>query len=154
MERTQQFASLVDEACAYLNRCQDSLAAEFELRRWSRYDWDQETGLLVFSEEGRPRVVADIQFVGSISTISDTWLWSWANDTIDGRLTTAAANVRLYGERHDISQLSMSKWPAHHGDGWEMASITAFLTKAKGAYRTPDEGGFTFMIMTSVKWAT
>ena len=28
---------------------------------------------------GRPRVIVDIVFVGSVSTRSNTWLWSWAN---------------------------------------------------------------------------
>jgi hypothetical protein len=38
-------------------------------------------------------------------------------------------------------------------DGWEMTSVAAFLLKAKGAYRSPDERGFTFMILTDVRWA-
>jgi hypothetical protein len=154
VKRTNEFLRLIDEASQYLNTCQDHLSADFELQRWPRYDWDQETGLLVFSEESRPRVVAEIQFVGSISTVSDTWLWSWANDTIDGSLTVAASSVRRYGEQHGISQLSTSMWHAHHPDGWEMTSISALLTNAKGAYRTPDENGFTFLLLTSVKWAT
>jgi hypothetical protein len=33
-----------------------------------------------------------------------------------------------------------------------MTSIAAYLLQAKGAYRSPAEGGCTFMIMTSVNW--
>ena len=35
-----------------------------------------------------------------------------------------------------------------------MTSIAAYLLDAKGAYRTPDDNGFTFMIFTDVQWAT
>jgi hypothetical protein len=154
VERGPRFKQLVTEANAYLRQCQDALSTDFELRRWPRYDWDQETRQLVFSEKGQPRVVADIQFVGSISTLSDTWLWSWANDTVDGPLTVSASKVKLYGEEHDIPQLYTKKWHAHEPDGWEMTAIAALLLGAKGAYRSPDDDGATFMIMSRVWWAS
>jgi len=35
-----------------------------------------------------------------------------------------------------------------------MVSIAAFLLSARGAYRTPKGNGFTFMVMTNVRWAS
>jgi hypothetical protein len=34
-----------------------------------------------------------------------------------------------------------------------MTSIAAYIPQAQGAYRTPDETGFTYMILDSVRWA-
>jgi hypothetical protein len=99
-------------------------------------------------------VTADIQFVGSISTVSDTWLWSWANDSVDPELAASMVTVRDYGNEHGFSQLTVKKWHAHEVDGWEMTAIAALLLKARGAYRSPAEDGFTFMVMTDVRWAT
>lgn len=35
----------------------------------------------------------------------------------------------------------------------EMTSITAYVLRAKGAYRTPRENGFTYLVFTGVRWA-
>ena len=96
---------------------------------------------------------AEIQFVGSISTVSNTWLWAWANPTVDAALCERLAHVRAYGDRHGIEQLVTAKWEADATDGWEMTSIVAYLLGAIGAYRTPDERGFEYMVMTSIRWA-
>ena len=79
MERTPPFEALIKTAQAYLRECQPELNKEYRLDYWPRYDWYQESRQLVFSENGVAKVAADIQFVGSISTQSDTWLWAWAN---------------------------------------------------------------------------
>ena len=74
MEATEQFVDLVTRAHAYLTARQDELRAQYRLGEWQRWDWDQDTGRLVFSADGVPRVFADIQFVGTYSTMSGTWL--------------------------------------------------------------------------------
>jgi hypothetical protein len=154
MERTALFEALIEEAQAYLRGCQAELDVEYRLSHWPRYDWGQDTQQLIFSENEVAKVAADIQFVGSISTKSDTWLWAWANDSVNPEISTSARVVRKYGEEHGLHHLTSKKWHAHEVDGWEMTSVTAFLLKARGAYRTPDENGFTYMVMTNVHWAT
>jgi hypothetical protein len=98
-------------------------------------------------------VVADIQFVGSVSTKTETWLWAWNNRSIDPELCKALLTVREYGEAHGFRHLATPKWAAQEVDGWEMTAIAALLLRAKGAYRSRDENGYTFMIMTAVRWA-
>ena len=61
--------------------------------------------------------------------------------------------MRAYGETHGIKPLVTTNWHAHEADGWEMTSIAAYLLDAKGAYRTPQDSGFTFMVLTNVQWA-
>ena len=147
------FASLVTEAVAYLQQRQDDLQSRFALGTYPRYDWDQETAQLVFSQDGRSRVVADIQFVGGVSTRSNTWLWSWANSSLMESVKGSVRPVRAYGEEHRYLKLASARWPAEEEDGWEMTAVAAYLLGAKGAYRSPKEGGSTFMVMTHVGWA-
>src|ERR1044072_8015559 len=58
------------------------LSEEYKL---GSYSWhlDQGTGKLTFSKDGVTKVVADAQIVGSYSTYSHTWMWSWANKYVD-----------------------------------------------------------------------
>ena len=153
MDITAAYRDLVTQAHEYLTACQNALRAEYRLDEWERYDWDQDTRQLVFSSNGQPGVIADIQFVGSISTVSNTWLWAWANPTVDAALCERLADVRAYGDRHGIEQLVTAKWDANPADGWEMTSISAYFLGAIGAYRTPGERGFEYMVITAIRWA-
>jgi hypothetical protein len=152
--RSAAFEDLVVTATSYLRDCQESLKRSHFLDRWPRYDWSQETRQLIFSDRGRPKVVADIQFVGSVSIITDTWLWAWDNATIESELCEAMLKIRQYGVANAFPHLTVPKWRAQEVDGWEMTSIAALLLRAKGAYRTPGETGSTFMILTAIGWAT
>mgnify|MGYP003387161660 CR=1 FL=1 len=145
------YSDLVSKSCAYLKQRQDALEADYHLSDWPRWDWNQETGQLVFSRDGEPGLVADIQFVGDLSIKSNEWLWAWANPTIDDKLKVASRRVRLHGRKHSFSKLIRDRWPGTEVDGWEMTAVAAYLLKAKGAYRTPDESGLTYLLITDIR---
>lgn len=126
---------------------------EYNLGDHKRFNWDQESGSLIFSNDGDPAVIARVQFVGSVSTQSDTWLWSWANATVLDNVKNQMHRVREYGDTHGFPALTADQWSADEIDGWEMTSVTARILKAKGAYRTTSENGFTYMVITEIKWA-
>ena len=154
MEATDRFRDLVTRAHAYTTARQEVLRNQFRLGTWPRWDWSQDDRRIVFSADGVPNVIADIQFVGTISTETGTWLWAWSNPHLDPGTWRDILEVRRFGTTYDIAQLTTPKWAADEVDGWEMTSISAYVLRAEGAYRTPrDEGGFTYMILTSIAWA-
>jgi hypothetical protein len=152
IEDKDAFDSLLSESVAYLELAQSRVEKAFSLGQWERYDWAQERGELIFSHRGRIRVVADVQFVGTLSTRANTWMWAWANQSLLENIKAGARAVRAYGEKHSFHKLAAAHWRAEEEDGWEMTSVAAALLKAKGAYRTPDERGFTFMVITDIRW--
>jgi 2,4-dienoyl-CoA reductase-like NADH-dependent reductase (Old Yellow Enzyme family) len=137
----------------YLHEKQDALRTAFRLNDHERYDWDQDSGQLVFSSGGVPAVIATFQFVGSLSTRTHTWLWSWANDSDIESVKSQARQVRAHGEEHRFLKLACAYWTADEFDAWEMTAVAAYLLKAKGAYRSPSDHLLSFMIMTDVRWA-
>jgi hypothetical protein len=154
LPRSKAFEDLVHTSQRYLEECQGRLQQDYRLGSWPRYDWSQVTRQLIFSDGGRPKVAADMQFIGSFAVKPQTWLWAWSNDSIAAELREAVSAVRDYGEAHDLPHLTTPEWPAGEIDGWEMTSIAAFLLQAKGAYRSPNERSHMFMIMTAVNWVT
>lgn len=150
----EQYDKLVAESRAYLNDVQQAAASTFRIGSYQRFFWDQDRETIEFSDMGVVKVVARIQFVGSISNKTNTWLWSWANDSVLPGIRESLWAVKAYGERNDFWQLHVSKWEADETDGWTMTAIAAKLLKAKGAYRTQDGDGFTFMVYTDINWAS
>lgn len=147
------YSRFVSDCYAYLNDVQDRAKEEFRLGSYQRFHWNQERGTLVFSDVRIAKVVAAVQLVGSISKRSGTWLWSWDNSTVLPNMKDRIDEVREFGERHGLEELTTAKWSAKEEDGWAMTAITAKLLKAKGAYRSPDDNGLSFFIFTNIWWA-
>ena len=97
-------------------------------------------------------VKASIQFVGSFSQMTSTWLWSWANPSFDLNVKTEMLELKEFGILNDIGKLSQAKWESDEIDGWEMTCVAAKFFDAEGAYRTEEKTGFTYMILKNVHW--
>jgi len=149
----EKWIAQVTESHNYLTERQDALMAEYKLGEHKRFDWDQDAGSLIFSNDGVVGVIAKVQFVGSISTKSNTWLWSWANSSVQDNVKDQMHIIKGFGEKSGYDALTTEKWEGDEVDGWEMTSVTAQLLNAKGAYRTASDNGFTYMVITEIKWA-
>jgi hypothetical protein len=148
----ENWSDFVTIAHNLLSEKQDAIMAEYKIGEHERFDWDQESGTLIFSNNGKKAVIAKVQFVGSVSTKSDTWLWSWANSTVLDNVKNQMHKVREFGQSKNYDALINDKWSADEVDGWEMTSITSYVLNAKGAYRTTDKTGFTYMVITDIYW--
>ncbi len=108
---------------------------QFGTGKWERWDYDLEAGTLVFSQAGTPKVVAEIQVVGTTSAHSYTWLWSWANESLISVATKEMSTVRQFGIENDIRQLTESSLSDDGYLGWELTAVSVALLNGKGAYR-------------------
>ena len=145
--------SFVESCHQDLAAKQDHLSREYSLNRHKRWDWDQERGEIVFSNDGVPAVIAKIDFIGSVSTKTNTWLWSWANPSLLDTARSRTTSIRKVGDDRDFPHLTVPKWPAEEADGWDMAAVAAHVLDAQGVYRTPDDNGFTFLALSNMRFA-
>ncbi len=130
----------------------EGLKQKYKLTTYERYDYDQNTGDFVFSDQGVPKVIARFQVVGSISSEAKTWLWAWANAYILETACDQILRVRDFGIKHGIAKLTESKWTGVEADGWEMAAVSVAILNAKGAYRCPSKNGFMFVVYTDIRF--
>lgn len=151
-QEEEVFHDLIRSSFSYLEPKQKIFLDKYKLGEHERWDWYQETGKLVFAHDGKPQVEADIHFSGSYSTKSNTWMWAWANESLDERVKASSRSVRSMGEELGLRQLVAGRWVATEVDGWEMTSVLAKNLNAIGAYRTPSDNGFTYMAVTKAKW--
>lgn len=127
------------------------LEADLGLSRFERWDYDQSTATLTFSHGGAARVVADIEFIGSVSTTGGTWLWAWANFHNEPGVVGRIAAVREWGEEQGFLHLTVPLWKGDATDGWELSGVAAEVLGAQGVYRVPTDHGFLYMALMSVQ---
>lgn len=137
--------------CNELAQKNEKLWERLSLDSYKRWDWDQDSAEMVFSNDGVRGVTAKIGFVGSLSKTSDTWLWAWANFSLAESVRTSVIEVRDFGEKDDFLALTVPRWPANQEDGWHMAAIAARILNAEGVYRTPTDSGYLWMVLHEVR---
>ncbi len=148
----EEWCSTVSDACHFLTERQDDLMRAYKLAEYQCFEWDQASGELTFSNNGIPIVRAKIQFVGSVSVLSNTWLWSWANPSVNPKVKDQMTWVKGFGEERNFIALTNAQWEGDEIDGWEMTCVAARILDAKGAYRTESESGYTYMLITDIQW--
>jgi hypothetical protein len=144
-----RFYESLEAAESYLQRQQEALQREYGLDWNEQYQWDQDAGILTLSASGTPKLSAEIQIVGSISTRTKTWLWAWDNPSVSDKVKLAAREMKAFGEIHHIPPFTLGRWEGEESDGWNMTALTAHTLQARGAYRTPVDGGYVYMIITA-----
>ncbi|MFL6719485.1 MAG: DUF6882 domain-containing protein [Burkholderiaceae bacterium] len=148
-----QWQAFVDECNQELIARQNSLEQQFSLSRYAQWRCDQTAGQLVFSGHGDTRLIADVEFIGTCSEETGTWLWAWANFHLAGTIRNRITAVQQFGDAHALPRLTIRKWPASEQDGWEMAAIAARLLDARGVYRAPLKNGPLFMAIMDIRHA-
>jgi hypothetical protein len=141
MKAPDWYGPWCEEAFEAFRAKQDALAETYRLAAWQRYDYDTHAGTLTFSDAGRPRVLADIQVIGTIG--AHDWLWGWANDNWPAVSTNGMRRVREFGLEHGVEELTTEYLESDDlpGLGWMLAAISARVLDAEGAYRAPSGDG-------------
>lgn len=134
-----------------LQEKQRALEADYGLSHFERWGHDASAGTLTFSDGGVARVVADIEFIGSVSEASGTWLWAWANFHNQAQVVARIPAVWEWGEARGFLHLTVPLWKGDATDGWELSGVAAEVLGACGVYRVPTASGFLYMALMSVQ---
>ena len=135
----EEFDQYREESLADLRRKQRMLSATYGLGEWKDFWYEQETSKLQFKDAtGTVRVEAVVLPIGSFSSKSNTWLWSWANESL---INTARARSERIKELYEITGLELFR---NTGSGdfdeemaWEITAMAVRHVNALGCYRMP-----------------
>jgi hypothetical protein len=119
--------------------------AAFE-QRIGDLDWqlDQDEGVVRLGED----IELPAQILGSEALREKTWLWAWANESIDQRLTASAREARSIGEDRGLSFLTEPQIDTERtGDGYLLALATTGLLGADAYYPCPYPGGVAYVLV-------
>ncbi len=116
------------------------------------WNLDQGTGQITFSDKKRRLIAtAPVQIIGTYNTQDSTWLWSWANPSMEASLVTDAQKMKSYGAEKGYAMLTARKLECDELTAWKLAALACMVCKQEGAYRGP--AGSTMVFMTFGKVA-
>lgn len=109
-------------------------------RNWN-VDFSQET--ISFGNDAYP-----VQFIGSESSSSNTWLWGWANKSqLPENVLTEANRLKKLGETYGLEALTIPQFELSESyNGHNLSIICAALNDNNVCYyRGPHQGGAIFV---------
>ena len=147
-----EYDKYVQEAIAELKQLNEAYLNQFNIGSYEEWFYDQEVGLFFFKNNNIAKVVARYEAIGSLSTLSNTWLWSWSNPSTVPELSKKMLTVKAFGEIEQLDELKNAKWAATEEDAWAMAAVAVKVLNLKGAYRCPTEYGYLFVAFSDIQW--
>jgi hypothetical protein len=96
-------------------------------------------------------VLADIEFIGSYSALTRTWLWAQANFDWRENLGNRVTGVQAFGNMHALPRLTIRKWRCSEEGAWKMAAVAAAVLEARGVYRAPSRNGPVFLAIMDMQ---
>lgn len=158
------YLDLVAVSVDYLDTQQKKIADEYKIDSYDSWDMDQEKAELILSEKGVPRIIADIQVIGTLATHDDgsmTWEWSWDNESILSASKDKLTAVKSFGEIHDEeiresyvgwNRLTENMWEADELEAERMSAIAIYILKAEGLYVPIFDDTSIWLLIDDIRW--
>jgi hypothetical protein len=147
-----QFAELADQCCERSQKRQTLAIERWGFTQKKRWDYDHDRAVISFSDSlDGPQLVADALIVGSFSTRTNTWMWSWGNDEYEPERRALTQPLKSFGDVRGIEKFATVHWPAEEVDGWEVTQIAAELLGADAVYRAPIEHLLMFFLLRNFR---
>jgi hypothetical protein len=124
-------ARRIGEAAAGLSAVNIDAARRFALGSETRYDVDQADGRLRLTYPNGALALFPVQFLGSFDPADRSFMWAWANPSLEPGLTRLAHEVRGIGEAAGNAALTTAK------SGLSFEDITPMMAFAAAADGTP-----------------
>jgi hypothetical protein len=95
-----------------------------------QYHWSTDDASIVWSRAGVEFLRGRITSIGSVNGAQQTWLWSWANESVAPAALGNIADVRRYGIEHNFPLLV---WPSFRSDQEPVYQATMVALDVLGA---------------------
>jgi hypothetical protein len=123
------------EACVEdLKVLQEKFQNEYDVDWYDNWFYNQSTGLLTFST-GDQELNFKYFDVGSFSEKSNTWKWSWDNDSTLENVKHKVNIIKEFGQRKNYEKLTTGYFDSDEFEAWQFVAIAAKLTAGIGVYR-------------------
>ncbi|OWK41714.1 DUF6882 domain-containing protein [Fimbriiglobus ruber] len=147
-----EFEAFVASSKRDLERKQLALTRQYGFGLHARWDYDQDTESLRFSDaDGRVRVEAGAINIGSFSFKSQTWMWAWAKPSIPEESRTHSARLRELFDVTGMEAFRSESFEADTAMAWEVAAMSVAHLEAAGCYRGPAGELSVFLVIQTIR---
>jgi hypothetical protein len=142
--------SFIQQSVAGLQAQQSANDGTWKMREASKWDIDQDNGLIVFSFADGKTASAPVQIVGTFNPKDGTFMWGWGHPAVDPALRRAASTTLEWARKNKLERWTSRTVACTEAEAWEFTAVAARLDSATGAYRAPAGGPLVFVVFGQV----
>jgi hypothetical protein len=147
-DRYKAYATLASDE---LDHKQDMLVVNHGIGTFADFIFDQTTGKLAFKDaRGRVCVEAEVTPLGTFSSPTKTWRWSWANESFVPTLRQKAEILKKLRRVTDKDYFEKPSLRASEKKAWELAAVCVRYLRSVGCYRVPTERLYVFLALDKI----
>ena len=125
----------------------ESWRNKYRIDDYPRWDYSMQDATLMFSIDGKNKVVCNMQVIGSLH--GSSWEWSWGNPNLPDACRERVHEVRALGEEKQWCQLTHLFSECGPFTASEYGSIAAHILGAIALYRCGDENDAVWVVVMS-----
>ena len=129
------FENFKNECLSHISSLQDKFTRLYDLNSYERWDFDEDFGVLHFESDNGRNLYFKYSLVGSFSSKTSTWKWSWDNQYLKESERKNVDKVKAFGEQNGFIALTTGLIQGDEYIGSEMTAISAKVLQAIGMYR-------------------
>jgi hypothetical protein len=133
------FYAFIDSCVAELEAKQAALLARYNMGRQSRWWFDPASSSLALYNDPKIKIDlrAQVVVLGSFAPEESTWLWGFANKTLQAAQQAASQPVQALAERFGVEDFKQAEaFEIEPGMAWELAAMACHSLELQGVYRT------------------
>ena len=112
-----------------------------------QYDWSMDDAQITWSRGGEVFLIGRLTMIGSVSLAQQTWLWSWANESLPHAVLGDIERVRRFGEENGYPVLPWPGFTYHPELVAEARMVAASVLDAEGLWtESMDDVQLHFMV--------
>ena len=146
-----------EEFEAYLNLCyqeigsrQNKLLEQYGLQNYKDFYYNQATETLQFKTEDKVEIEFEVIQIGSWSSISDSWMWAWANESVIEKSKQKSVKIKELAEVTGYDIFLLEAFEAKESIAHQLTAISAYYLNAIGFYIAPFGELKSFLALTKV----
>jgi hypothetical protein len=136
---SDSFSKYRDKCVEEISFLQDEFKKLYHLDSYERWSFEEDLGVFHFDSDDGRKLYFKYSLVGSFSSKTSTWKWSWDNEHLKTSERRRIEEIKLFGEQKEFSSLTTGLIEADEYTGWDMTSISAKVISAIGVYRFTQE---------------
>lgn len=144
----QEFSQL---KCQELMKVQEGFTKEYNINFYDSWFYDGESELLRLYNDDDDEIYFNYIPIGTFSTKSNTWMWSWFNKSSIERNRDLLLSVKEFGTENSYEKLIEGTFSADIYECWELAAICQHLLHGIGVYKVNSDGLEKFMLIMGVE---
>lgn len=144
----EQIDRYVEDSFQFLEDAQDRLQKDFGIGHYDRWDLDQETAALNFSDSSRPTLHCTVYALGTFG--SGIWKWAWSNPSLGDSFSATSKQMRELADKSGLEIFELDSFEADESMPWEICGMALREIGGLGVYRCPAKTSDLFVVITKV----